>query len=626
MGEMVPTSYRGVTFASLGITIILQGPLGDLSLDGNYIAGGEESPVFAGVVPKPRLLPCEVWFNPTNWEHDRDVFLGLVRFDLTGADAMGALVLTREDGTDVTIQARPKTLATKDVIDATYSFAFECAETDWKAVTATTSTTTGPAVAGNPVSTALALGGTARTRPRVTLAPQKAKTSGATYSSVYTIAELDNLTCYNIPQLITFNHAALVTAGESTAGGTDILVSVNGQQVPRTVVGPNTTTCRVVYQVPQLLAGDTNTVVISYAPSGQTYGLGGYAQDYVTSIVTERSSNLLTTYPYSITFNHAAIVTAGRSQASGADIRVIVNGIEVPRVFNGVNTATCQVFFSLAIGAGSRAAVSILTSASGYNYALSAYTNGSMDLTKSTNTQWIYTTPNNDGAGNTVPGQTGLVAMQVVGSFALNALMAHVTGTIGTDPSYNIIEQYGGSGDTNNYLRFFAGGVHILSIAYECQYQTPVDSGGVNMATAARVASTTQNAMTAGWTNEQAYQNTALTLAAYATKTLQSGACAVALGIERTTSNSMISNGISHWAGSGATELLLNLDSTLVPATASQTSPTLTSVSSGFNYPLAGQLADGTRTLTISSLALSQGQSLVIDAPTHTAWLTDSVG
>ncbi|HUZ00534.1 MAG TPA: hypothetical protein VMU89_09285, partial [Thermomicrobiaceae bacterium] len=82
----------------------------------------------------------------------------------------------------------------------------------------------------------------------------------------------------------------------------------------------------------------------------------------------------------------------------------------------------------------------------------------------------------------------------------------------------------------------------------------------------------------------------------------------------------------ANWAGSGASELLLNLDSALVPATATATAPTVTSVSTGFAYTLAGQLADGTRTLTISSLALSQGQSLVIDAPTHTAWLTDSVG
>lgn len=608
-------SYNGFDFIDNGFAAYFDYAMEGLDEGSAMVGGGPVIPQFAGLNLASRVIPVEVYVSSGTIAAQLRLLKNKLDFR---TPVEQALVAQQDDtGTRVQVFCRP----TKFVQETAgkYTVIFEASDGRWTNVTPSVPTITGPASPGNSLALTVAVGGSTEASPQVTLAPQLAKTVSPTYSSLFTVTEQDGINCANIPYLITFNHAAQVTAGHSTSGGTDILVFVNGQQVPRTVVGPNTTTCRVVFQIPSLLSGATVNVNIQYAPSGQTYGLGGYAQDYVTNVVTENSGNLLQNYPYSITFNHAAIVTATRSQASGADIRVLVNGTEVQRAINGANTTTCQVFFPMTLAASSRVAISILTSASGYNYALSAYTNGSMDLTISTNTAWKYSTPNNDAA--TTPGQTRVVGMQVVGGFSVPTSMSLGTTTIGSDAAYGIT--IGGGAASNNYLVFWAGGVHIVSVAYECQYQTPNDIAS-QIEAAARLVSTTNNLMTSGWTSEVAYQNTSLTLAAYATHTLQTNAAAVAMGIERTTSNTMSGNAISRWAGSGASELQINLDSSLTPSSAGQTNPASVTGTVGFNYTFGGSLTDGTRTLTISGLSVVSGQALVIDAPSRTAWVTAS--
>ena len=135
----------------------------------------------------------------------------------------------------------------------------------------------------------------------------------------------------------------------------------------------NTSSCRVTFPL-TVGASATATVQITYAASGQTYGGGAYAQDGEWSFVTENNGGTAADYPYYVTFDHAAYVTASRSQASGADIRVWVDGVEVDRALSGANTSTCKVWFPIALSANSTSVVAITVAASGYDYAGGSYT------------------------------------------------------------------------------------------------------------------------------------------------------------------------------------------------------------------------------------------------------------
>lgn len=71
---------------------------------------------------------------------------------------------------------------------------------------------------------------------------------------------------------------------------------------------------------------------------------------YIT--VINKSQNALTRYPVDVTnggFNTSTPIGAGKMQADGDDLRVIINGTEVSRYLDGINSATTKVWVNLNI-------------------------------------------------------------------------------------------------------------------------------------------------------------------------------------------------------------------------------------------------------------------------------------
>ena len=85
---------------------------------------------------------------------------------------------------------------------------------------------------------------------------------------------------------------------------------------------------------------------------------GGYS--YKRWLAMWNQSGLqLSTYPVQISsqagisgIDHAALVTAGKLQADGDDLRVEVDGVEVDRWLDGENTNSCKVWVNLTMGVG----------------------------------------------------------------------------------------------------------------------------------------------------------------------------------------------------------------------------------------------------------------------------------
>ena len=81
---------------------------------------------------------------------------------------------------------------------------------------------------------------------------------------------------------------------------------------------------------------------------------GGYAYKRWVPVYN-RVGAALSNHPIEITtetgagFDHAALVTAGKAQADGDDLRVYVDGEEVDRWLSGTNTATCKVWVNFTL-------------------------------------------------------------------------------------------------------------------------------------------------------------------------------------------------------------------------------------------------------------------------------------
>lgn len=69
--------------------------------------------------------------------------------------------------------------------------------------------------------------------------------------------------------------------------------------------------------------------------------------------------------PWCIQMNTAALVTAGKMQADGDDLRVFVDGVEVRRWLADMNTASTKVWFNLTLAAGLRLKLKTGIAASG---------------------------------------------------------------------------------------------------------------------------------------------------------------------------------------------------------------------------------------------------------------------
>lgn len=607
-------SYDGYVFADHGWTIDadVQNGLEGFSQSGAYLQGGTARPRFASITRQSRTWTWNVFFDPgTDIETQFTDLRRALRFDRT-TDAERSLIAERHDGTQMSIEARPRSLirsqSDRDV-GLVYDLTFESGATWWQSVTTETALNTGPTVAGGSVSTSVTVGGEVHARPVIRLYPLAEKTAGLGVTTLPVIVtENSGQNLVQVPWTITFDHAAAVTAGKSTSGGTDILVTVDGLAVNRTITGANTSTCRVTFPL-TVNASSTVEVDISYAASGQTYGGGGYAQDAVIFTVSEQAGLSLTNYPYRLTFDHAAKVTAGRSKSSGADIRVYVDGIEQDRALSGTNTSTCKVWAKLSLAANGTSVVCITTAASGYDYAGATFTpgNGAVDLSISTNSSIVYTTPvisNNDDTPFALkPILTKIGAV----SDPTNYQAANYSAT---DPGIKAsIMDIASPAQNGNYVRFYAGGVGLASISAAYDYQNSTTS---TMRSQSYIG---QSSDLSTWTSMHLFVAAfGAHNIAYRTDAFTSGTIGGIIGLERTTATQETGTGNANYIqfhGTGSSEVTLALVSADVPTNAALTSPTNSAGTASTPYIFNGVLSDGTRSIAISNAKISQLATLV---------------
>ncbi|MBN1923874.1 MAG: hypothetical protein JW791_03895 [Nanoarchaeota archaeon] len=98
--------------------------------------------------------------------------------------------------------------------------------------------------------------------------------------------------------------------------------------------------------------GTTSSTDVTFIPdsvvlSAKTGWFDNNYKNRITAILTEESGNTLNNYPASITINTQALITAGKMQNDGDDLRIVVDGVEVPRQFEPgtLNTAASKIWF-----------------------------------------------------------------------------------------------------------------------------------------------------------------------------------------------------------------------------------------------------------------------------------------
>lgn len=614
---MALLSFRAFNFADNHFDVWRPVGARDYTVNANYITGGVMIPQFGGITLAPRVLHYVAQTQPGyDLETQRQTLERGLRVDLNTLDT---LVETRADGTQVEHLARLQTIQTTD--NVAFDLIFEVADPYWTSSTPASQTVTGPALAGGSVQVSQALSGTVRARPLIKLTPLLDKTGGVLpHSLPVTVAENSGHDLTAVPWTVTFDHATAVTAGKSLSDGSDILVKVGGAYVDRSITAANTASCRVTFPL-TVAASSAAAVEILYASTGQLYGGGTYAQDGTLLLVSERSGNALTNYPYRVQFDHAAAVTAGYSRSSGADIRVWLDGVEVDRAISGANTTTCSVWFPLTVGANANAVVAITLAASGYDFAGTTFTNGALDLSASTNAAWIYTTPNYTLNDDT-PGKIKPILARINTSFALPSAYVTSTGLVGSDPA-DIVTLSGGT-TGGNALRLYAGGVPLTDVRLMVTYRNGAAFPGKSMT---RIG---QSADLSTWTSAHDFaQNwsTETSGGLFATYSLAAGTTAVALIIERANATAPGASDYAKWHGSGSSELQLTPDGTQTPSNASLTTPSNTAGSETFSYVFSGFLQDfNGRFVNISNLTPRPGGGVAVDCATRTAYLIDVSG
>lgn len=597
-------SFDGVAFSTAGVTVQPDMAMADRALQGVYITGGNVQPKMAGVSFATFMIPTFVNVGAaTNPQSALRALDAILRWDLT---TERLLVGHLDDDTQIEILCRPSVLQ-RGGTGYRYQLVFEASDY-WKASTPVAATIVGPTLAGGTITQAVTVAGTVRTRPVVTLFPQKPKTSGATFSQPLTVTETSGHDLVSVPYTYTFDHAALVTAGKSTAAGTDLLVSVNGIPVDRNVTGANTSSCRVTFPL-TVDANQTATVVLSYAPSNQTYSGLNYAQDAVLFTVTEQHGVTLANYPYRLDFDHASKVTAGRSKSSGADIRVFVDGVEQDRALNGVNTSTCKVWGKLNLSANGTSVVAITVAASGYDYAGATYNpgNAAVDTGTSTNATIVMTTPvisNNDDS----PFALKPVFMNL--NATSNPTNYDVRNVSGTDPSVKAsIMDIASPAQNGNYIRLYAGGLRLASLTARYAWGNGATSGSGLHSSAFIGESSNLSAWSILRTFARVPSGSGGT--GPDTTSFSSGSIAGVVGLERTVGDGSQTTGTANTnfmqlIGSGSTEVSLALVAGDVPTNASLSAPTATAGVETFGYTFNGSLTDELgHTVAIRNLSAS---------------------
>ena len=592
MATMQVTGFDGVLFSSLTLTVVPMLDILEMSYPGTYISVVGGMPQFAGTNYGTIAIPCMVEFGgQADVMASIRAFQRTIRVDL-GTERMLTGVLN--DGTPIQILCRPKAFQ-RIGPGYLYLVVWE-ASNYWKSTTATSASITGPASAGGTVARTITMAGTVRALPKVTLTPQLPKTSGTViYEITYLVTEQDGVAYSGAPYTITWDHAAAVSASQSTAGATDILIYINGAPVNRSVTEPNTSATRVTFPL-TITANTTATIRMTFAPSGQTYAGGAYAEAGEWALVTENNSGTAGDYAYPLTIDHASYVSAGYSQASGADIRVWVDGVEVDRGISGANTSSCNIWADLSLAAGATTVVAITMASSGYDYAGATYTK-LFDLGTSTTTSIVFTT-------STI----GFVNSDDT-PFNLKPILAKMNGAVSNPANYQVKTISGGIraeiSDTSsspthngNYIRFYGGDIPITNVALTSA--STYTNGITGDKSYTRLGCSSDLAT---WT---AFKNYAGALAGGPAPMTYSGgptagSTGVIIGLERTTNSE--STGTNEYNKVDLKAVTFTLDATKVPTTAAPTDPVIESAQAIVNYLFAGTLTDELgHTITVANV------------------------
>lgn len=613
-------SFGGYHFENNGWALVPPSDFRDVTINARYIGRGQFAPVFVGVDRSSRVIPFVlVLTNSGGASYEtryRQLERDCLRQDL-GTER--ALVVEFDTGLQTTIQARFRGKQVRNG-QLAYNVLFEASESAF-ASDGTAATITGPESAGGTVTLPITTSGTARTRPVIIATPLVRKTLDVS-SFTFTVTEQDGYQLIESPYTYTFDHEALVDASESTAGGTDVLVEVDGTEVPRVLTGADTATATITFPL-TIDADGTAEVTVRYKPTGQVYGLGATFKTAKVYIVENQISSALSGLPYRVTFDHAAEVSASRSEADGDDIRVFINGIEVDRAVVDANTSTTDVWFPVDL-AGDEALIVELR-LGGADFSGSTFTHGSLSFSISSNTERYHTTPGfNNSVDTGIPAIIRTKLLQVNPSDPITNKYSATTDT--TDASQPSLRaelplasvQVGGG----MLFELYEGGMRIVNVKTTIERRTEDGFTRVTIA---------DSPDRSAWTERHGFPSSsgAKSTIAYATYAMSSSAIAVVLGLDRADNNYP---GINieqevEFSGTGASEFGYTINSDDVPTTTAYTAPTASTAAEGWITELNSTITDELdHELIITGLRVIEGRSVKIDASKRRIVLLDSNG
>ena len=608
-------SYGGYDFESNGWALITPPGLRDQQISGVYLGGGATPPILASVQRSPRILRFILVPLPGDWgtleTRYRNLERDCLRSDLP---VERALVIELDTGTQVAIQARLRTQR-----EPAYELIFE-ASNEYLASDGVDVTTTGPSSAGNDVTIDVTTSGTARTRPVIYAEYVKDKTSGNFYALPVTIEETAGFDLDGYPFSLTIDHASLVSASKSLSDGSDILVTVNGVEVPRDVEDANNASTRITFPL-TVDALDTADVEILYAPAGQTYGLGTTYKAVAAYVVENQIGSALNSLPYRITFDHAAVVTASRSNSDGDDIRVFIDGVEVDRAVLDPNTSTTDVWFPITLGGDASKLVELRMGAS--DFSGTTFTHGALTFSLSSNTERYFQTPGFDNSVATnIPAIIRTKVVQTNPSWpATTRYIAQTDTSDAGDASLRVeIPSFAATTGGGSDFEIYEGGMRLVDIRMTVEWRT--EDGLTNVAIADSPDRST-------WTRRHTLSNLSgtKTTTAYATYALSSSAIAATFGLDR--NNASFPSGTqeqeAEFSGTGSSELGYTINSADVPTATAYTDPTDTVGTEAFSVTVDAVITDElSHELTIRGLRVSEGQTVKVDAARKRIVLLDS--
>lgn len=131
------------------------------------------------------------------------------------------------------------------------------------------------------------------------------------------------------------------------------------------------------YNASWTVTADGQTKVISNAGMLETYpkfeitpgagGSGGYRFRRFVGIINRATGKQLDNYPIEVTggLDTATLVTAGKMQADGDDVRLMLDGVEIPRWLTGMNTSSTKVWTVMSLAPPQSMTLGVAIPASG---------------------------------------------------------------------------------------------------------------------------------------------------------------------------------------------------------------------------------------------------------------------